>query len=86
MAWKNLAQTDLSDALIQHHPALEELDGINALIDWSRLERQLSGLHNKAQGEQAWPPLMMFSAIAPALPYLLHPCSRRSCCCKAGTA
>lgn len=53
MAWKNLAQTDLSDALIQHHQALEELDGINALIDWSRLEQQLSGLHNKERGEQA---------------------------------
>jgi hypothetical protein len=25
MAWKNLAQTDLSDALIQYHEALEEL-------------------------------------------------------------
>ena len=63
MAWKNLAQTDLSDALIQHHQALEELDGINAVIDWSRLERQLSGLHNKERGEQAWPPLLMFKVL-----------------------
>ena len=38
MAWKNLAQTDLSDALIQHHEALEELDGINNLIDWKLLQ------------------------------------------------
>jgi hypothetical protein len=29
---------------------------------------------------------LMFWAIAPALPYLLHPCSRRPCCCKAGMA
>jgi hypothetical protein len=33
MVWKNLAQTDLSDALSQHHQVLEELDGINAVID-----------------------------------------------------
>ena len=46
MVRKNLAQTDLSDALIQHHQALDELDGINAVTDWSRLELQLSELHN----------------------------------------
>jgi IS5 family transposase len=63
MAWKNLAQTDLSDALIQHHQALEELDGINGMIDWSRLEPQLSELHNKERGEQAWPPLLMFKVL-----------------------
>lgn len=63
MAWKNLAQTDLSDALVRHHAALEELDGIHKLIDWSLLEQQLSGLHNKEQGEQAWPPLMMFKVL-----------------------
>jgi len=33
MAWGNLTQTDLSDALIQHNEALEKLDGINELID-----------------------------------------------------
>jgi len=63
MAWKNLAQTDLSDVLVRHHEALEELDGIHKLIDWSLLAQPLSGLHNKAQGEQAWPPLMMFKVL-----------------------
>ena len=63
MAWKNLAQTDLSDALIRHHQALNELDGINAVIDWSRLELQLSELHNKERGEQAWSPLLMFKVL-----------------------
>lgn len=63
MAWKNLAQTDLSDALIQHHEALEELDGINQLIDWTLIEAKLSDIHNKTKGSQAWPPLMMFKVL-----------------------
>ena len=55
MAWKNLAQTDLSDSLIQHHETLEELDGINQLIDWTLIEAQLSGIHNKKQGKHGHP-------------------------------
>ncbi len=43
MAWKNLAQTDLTDLLIHPHEALEELDGLNELINWTRIEAKLSG-------------------------------------------
>ena len=46
-----------------HHQALEERDGINELIDWSRIEALLVDIHNKRRGEQAWPPLMMFKAL-----------------------
>jgi len=63
MSWKNLAQSSLSDALVKHHAALEELDGIHQLIDWREIERRLSGVHDKKQGEQAWPPLLMFKAL-----------------------
>ena len=63
MSWKNIAQTSLSDALVKHHAALEELDGIDRLVDWKAIEKLMAGIHAKKQGEQAWPPLLMFKAL-----------------------
>ena len=40
-----------------------KLDGIHQLIDWKPIEGQMSGIHAKKQGEQAWPPLLMFKAL-----------------------
>jgi transposase, IS5 family len=63
MAWKNTQQYSLADALVVKHDALAELDEVQMLIDWRGIEGLLSDIHNKAQGEQAWPPLLMFKAL-----------------------
>ena len=63
MAWKNLTQRSLADAMLIDHDAVKELDAVHELIDWSRLEQKLSSIHSKKQGEKSWPPLMMFKAL-----------------------
>jgi hypothetical protein len=40
---------------------IKELDGVNALIDWSEIESLLGGIHNKVRGEKTWPSLMIFN-------------------------
>jgi len=63
MAWKNLKQTSFADALVCTHSALEELDDVHNLINWSRLEHLLRQIHIQRRGEKAWPPLMMFKSL-----------------------
>ena len=63
MAWKHLKQRSLADAAIVDHAALQELDSLNEMINWSQIEVLLSNIHNKSRGEKAWPPLMMFKAL-----------------------
>ena len=63
MAWKNLQQTTLVDSMLIVHEALKELDDVHELINWSRIESLLAGLHSSPRGEKAWPPLMMFKAL-----------------------
>lgn len=63
MVWKNLKQRSLADSMLVEHDALKELDDVHDLIEWSRIEDLLSGVHAKVKGEKAWPPLMMFEAM-----------------------
>ena len=63
MAWKNLKKRSLADSMMIEHQALKELDSVNNLIDWTRLERVLQGIHARAKGEKSWPPLLMFKAL-----------------------
>jgi len=63
MAWKNIKQRSFADDLLVTHSAVEELDDVHDLINWERIENLLSDIHTKAQGEKAWPPLMMYKAL-----------------------
>ena len=38
MAWKNIKQSSLADALLIEHRALTELDDILTLINWQSIE------------------------------------------------
>jgi len=55
MAWKNIKQQSFADDLVVIHSAVEELDDVHDLINWSRVENLLSHIHSKVQGEKAWP-------------------------------
>ena len=63
MSWKIMEQRSLADGMLVDHQALHELDDVSELIDWSRIAYQLSSIHNRPQGEKAWPPLLMFKAL-----------------------
>ena len=63
MAWKNLQQTTLVDAMLNEYEVLKELDDVHELINWSRIESLLAGLHSSPRREKAGPPLVMFKAI-----------------------
>ena len=63
MAWKNLKQRSLADSMVVPHEAVKELDELNKLINWSRVEQHLSDIHAKTRGGKAWPPLLMFKAL-----------------------
>ena len=53
MAWKNIQQKSLSESMLINHDALEELDPVHGLINWSKVEKHLSHIHAKKLGEKA---------------------------------
>lgn len=63
MAWKGLKQQSLADSLQVSNRFIEEVDELHALLNWSQIEALFSDIHNRAKGEKAWPPLMMFKAL-----------------------
>ena len=63
MAWKTPKKGSLADSMLIDHDALKQLDSVNELIDWDRLEQILQGIHASPRGEKAWPPLLMFKAL-----------------------
>jgi len=63
MSWKSLEQQSFAHSFLVDHEALHELDDVNALIDWSKIESLLADIHSSKRGEPAWPPLLMFKAM-----------------------
>jgi len=63
MAWKNLTQNSLTDALASHHSALEELDAVHDIINWKQIEKSLSSLYQGTRGAPSYPPLMLFKIL-----------------------
>ena len=66
MSHKNFNQRDLADCMLTDHKALHELDDVYELIDWQNIEKRLDSVHNNKCGNSAYPPLMMFKALASA--------------------
>jgi len=53
------------------HPALCELDGVEALLDWVRLESLMSGIYASETGRPSYPSLTLFRALMLGLWYAL---------------
>jgi len=45
MSWKIIGQVGSATTEPPKHKALQELDGVNALIDWTSVEAKLSDIH-----------------------------------------
>lgn len=54
-----------------NHPALSELDGVEALLDWRRLESLMSGIYASETGRPSYPSLTLFRALMLGVWYAL---------------
>ena len=61
MARRRIGQERL--AVVETNAVVAALDQINALIDWSEIDRQLVGIYAAPKGEHGWPPLALFRAM-----------------------
>jgi transposase, IS5 family len=59
----NIGTPTLFDAIIPDHKSLHEFDEIDALLDWKRIEADLSWVYNSKEGGASYPPIMMFRAM-----------------------
>lgn len=63
MSIKHLTQLSLADGMVYNHPHLQELDDLNALIDWAQINQTLRVIEVKDTGNSAYPALIMFKIL-----------------------
>ena len=65
---EKLTTKTLVDAMLIEQKPLKELDDVHELINWSRIDNLLAGLHSTPRGEKAWPTFNdVYSAIVAKL-------------------
>lgn len=63
MSRKQLGQPGLADGFLVEHESFTKLDHVNAFIDWSEISALMADIHNKKEGNTAYPPVMMFKVL-----------------------
>jgi IS5 family transposase len=65
MPRRKIGQLDWMDAGLseRRNRRVDALEGLSRLVDWTRLEALLSGIHAAKKGEASYPPLMMFKVL-----------------------
>jgi IS5 family transposase len=65
MPRRRVGQLGFMDAAVSRrgNGGVDPLSEIGRLVDWSRFEVLLDGLHASARGEAAYPPLVMFKVL-----------------------
>lgn len=65
MPRRRIGQLGLMDAELSQRPnrRSDALGRMSGLIDWTRFEALLNGIHSSAKGEASYPPLMMFKVL-----------------------
>ncbi len=60
-----IGQLGLADAALSRrgNRRVDGLAALSRLVDWTRFEALLSGIHRSAKGEASYPPLMMFKVL-----------------------
>jgi IS5 family transposase len=60
-----IGQLGLADAALSRRSGRREdaLAALSRLVDWTRFEALLSGIHTASKGEASYPPLMMFKVL-----------------------
>jgi len=65
MAWKDITGRSFADSLIVPHAAIKELDDLNDLIVWSRVDAHLMDIHGQTSWRESVASLIDVEGFAP---------------------